>query len=102
MEATSAVTSKKPPKTQPAAAGEAAPIKPSFAEIGRDAAHTAQREALLRELKAQGWNLSATAKELRMGTASTVIRAIRSLGLEKEYEAAQQRRDVRPGKRSGD
>ena len=100
MQATTTVTSKKPPKTSPAPAG--APAKLSFAEIGRDAAHAAQREALHRELVAQGWNLSATAKELRMGTASTVIRAIRSLGLEKEYEAAQQRRDVRPGKRSHD
>lgn len=73
--------------------------RPTFTEIGEAAKRDAQRSALLKELKAQGWNLSAVARELGMGDASTVIRAIRKVGLESEYEAARKRGDVRPGAR---
>ena len=73
--------------------------RPTFAEIGDAAKRAAQRAALLDELKAQDWNLSAVARSLGMGDASTVIRAIRKLGLDDEYNAARGRRDVRPGPR---
>lgn len=73
--------------------------RPSLAEIGKRAQREAQREALLKELEAQDWNLSAVARELSVGHASAVIRAIHKLGLDAEYEAARARRDVRPGPR---
>lgn len=76
-----------------------APAKPTFAEIGRQAADDAQRTALLKELEAQGWNLSATARELGMVDASAVIRAVRRLGLEDRYERAKERGEVRAGPR---
>jgi transcriptional regulator of acetoin/glycerol metabolism len=76
------------------------PAKPTFAEIGREAAKKAQRDALLAELKAEEWNLSAVAVSLKMGTASTVIRAIRALDLSDDYEKARTRGDVRPGPRA--
>jgi transcriptional regulator with GAF, ATPase, and Fis domain len=91
-------TVSKKPAPRPSEVGTPTePTKPSYAEVGREAARVAQREALHRELVAQGWNLSATAKELRMGTASAVIRAIHKLGLSKEYKAAQKRGDIFPG-----
>jgi len=83
---------------KPAAKVVEAP-KRTLAEIGKDAQREAQRKALLAELRAQDWNLSAVARELGMGDASAVIRAIRKVGLESEYEAARHRGDVRPGAR---
>lgn len=68
--------------------------KPTLAEIGRDA----QRKALLRELKAQRWNLTATARELGLTGPSNVIRALKTLGLADEYEAAKARGDIAPGR----
>lgn len=62
--------------------------RPTFAEIGRAAAHEAQRRALLKELKRQDWNLTATARELGISSASNVIRAIKLLGLDEEYKEA--------------
>jgi len=60
----------------------------TLAEIGRKAAHAAQRKALLAELKRQQWNLTATARSLGLANTSNVIRSIRSLELNEEYEAA--------------
>lgn len=76
--------------------GKAPEPKPTLAEIGREA----QRKALLAELEAQGWNLTATARELGMTNASNVIRAIKTLGLTEEYEAAKARGDIAPGRPS--
>jgi len=87
MAATKKTPTKKPEKAAPAS-------KPTLAEIGREA----QRVALLAELKAQGWNLTATARELGLNNASNVIRSIKSLGLDDEYEAARERGDVAPGR----
>ena len=65
------------------------PEKPlSLAEIGREAAKKAQREALLATLERLDWNLSATAEELGLSNTSNVIRSIRALDLDTEYEAA--------------
>lgn len=69
----------------------------SLAEIGRDAARKAQREALLATLEACGWNMSETARRLRMGNASSVIRSLRGLGLLTEYADAKARGSVRRG-----
>lgn len=69
----------------------------SLAEIGRDAARKAQREALLATLEACGWNLSEAARRLRMGAAAAVIRSLRKLGLNREYADARARGDVRHG-----
>ena len=71
-----------------------APAKPTLAEIGREA----QRKALLTELKAQDWNLTATARELGLTGPSNVIRALKTLGLAAEYEAAKKRGDIAPGR----
>lgn len=60
----------------------------SLAEIGRDAARAAQREALLTTLEACGWNIMATARTLQMSGAKNVRRAITTLGLTAEYSAA--------------
>lgn len=63
------------------------------------AALAAGRALLLATLKAEGWNLTATAETLGMGNASAVLRAIREHGLEAEHEAARVRGDIRPGPR---
>jgi transcriptional regulator with GAF, ATPase, and Fis domain len=61
---------------------------PSFAEIGRKAARDAQRAALLGALIEQGWNLSAVGQSLGLGHPSNVLRAIKDVGLLKEYNNA--------------
>lgn len=85
--------SKKPVK-------KAVPEKPTLAEIGREASHEAQRKALLAELKANDWNLTATSQELGLSNGSNVIRSIRTLGLEDEYEAAKAAGKIPKGPRS--
>lgn len=67
---------------------------PTLAEIGREA----QRVALLATLKDQEWNLTATARVLGLTGASNVIRSLKNLGLESEYEAARDRGDIRAGR----
>lgn len=90
------MTPKKPtPKKPTAKKTVGAPTaKPTLAEIGREA----QRVALLAELKAQDWNLTATARELGLTGPSNVIRALKSLGLEDVYEDAKKRGDIAPGR----
>lgn len=68
----------------------------TFAEIGRDAARAAQRKALLKALRANHWNLTATSDALVMGGRAAVIRALKALAPE-EYESAKARGDVRVG-----
>lgn len=76
------------------------PADASFAEVGRAAAKAAQRETLLEALKANGWNLTATAEALGMGSLpSSVIRSIKTLGLEEEYEKARASGKISPGNR---
>lgn len=87
--------------TAPKKSTKKAPAKPArktLAEIGREAAHEAQRAALLAELRAQNWNLTAAAQALGLVNASNVIRSIRTLGLDDEYEQARARGDVAPGR----
>lgn len=67
---------------------------------GEAGALAAKRELLLKTLVACGWNLSRTAEELEMPGASQVIRAIRDVGLDAEYEAARKRGDISHGTRS--
>ena len=70
----------------------------TLAEIGREAARRAQREALLAELKAQDWNLSAVARELGLTAAGNVLRAIKTLGLDDHYEKAKAAGKINPGR----
>lgn len=81
-------------KTRTRPAKPVASRRPTLTEIGREA----QRAALLAELKAQAWNLTAVAKELGLTNASNVVRAIRTLGLVDEYDAAKERGDIVPGR----
>lgn len=67
---------------------------------GERASLEARRAMLLRVLKECDWNLSATAEKLQITNASTVIRAIRDVGLEAEYEAAKKTGRIRPGPRA--
>lgn len=48
----------------------------------------AGRALLLKVLRDNDWNLSATARTLGMPGASSIIRAIRDHGLDSDYEAA--------------
>ena len=80
------------PASRPKTAA-AAPAR-TLTEIGRDA----QRAALLEELERQGWNLSRTAAALGLTGPSNVTRALKTLGLEDEYEAAKARGDIAPGR----
>jgi transcriptional regulator with GAF, ATPase, and Fis domain len=84
---TEMATTKKKSTRAPAKAPEPE-AKPTLAEVGREAAQTAQRKVLLAELKRQDWNLTATARELGLSSASNVLRAIKQLGLDEEYKAA--------------
>lgn len=69
-------------------------------ETGDRAARDAKRTLLLATLQTNEWNLTAAARALRMTGAPDVIRAIKDLGLENEYEAARKRGDVSPGNRA--
>ena len=96
------MAAKKNAATKPATKGATkgatkTPEKLSFAEIGRRAAKDAQRKALLDALAANGWNLTATAKDLEMGAGAHVIRALKELAPD-EHEAAKARGDVRAGR----
>ena len=81
------------PTRKPAAKPAEAPRR-TLAEIGREA----QREALLAALKSNGWNLTATARDLGLSGPSNVIRALKTLGLGEQYEAAKARGDIAPGR----
>lgn len=71
--------------------------------LAREAGALAAGRALLLEtLTAEGWNLTGAAETLGMGNASAVLRAIRDHGLDREYEAARRRGDIRPGPRRED
>lgn len=84
-------------RTKSSAPPEDAPR--TLAEIGREAAREAQRKALLRALKAHEWNLTAAGAAVGVPNVSNVIRAIRSLGLEAEYEDARERGLIPKGPR---
>lgn len=60
--------------------------KSKLTQVGDAAKLEAERALLLKTLKANDWNLSATARELEMGDASSVLRSIRACGLEPEYQ----------------
>lgn len=96
----SAMPARAPKK--PAAKPRATPSKrklSALTEIGERAKHEAMRRALLAELRRQDWNLSATADALTMGSASNVLRAVESLGLQAEYEAAKAAGKIPMGRR---
>lgn len=62
------------------------------------AGEAAQRGLLLQALKECDWNLSRTAESLDVVDASSVLRSIKLLGLEDEYEAAKVAGKARPGR----
>ena len=73
--------------------------KSLLTQAGEEASRLARRQLLLGTLTACGWNLSKTAEALQMTATPDVIRAIRELDLDKEYEAAKERGDVVRGRR---
>jgi transcriptional regulator with GAF, ATPase, and Fis domain len=60
--------------------------KSKLTQVGDEAKREAEAKLLLATLRANDWNLSATARVLDLGAASSVIRAIRACGLDAEYE----------------
>lgn len=73
---------------------EPEPRKKSLLTLAGDAARAkAQRELLLKTLRAHDWNLTATAEALEMTSAADVARALRELAPE-EYESARERGDI--------
>lgn len=82
---------KKKPSTKPAK-----PVgrkKSKLTKIGEEA----MRAALLKALKQNGWSITRTAEALEMAGSANVLRSIKLLGLDDEYEQARIRGDVRPG-----
>lgn len=67
-------------------------------ETGDAAKAKAERVLLLKTLRENGWNLTATAEALRLADTSAVIRALKTLAPE-EYEAAKDRGDVHAANR---
>lgn len=92
--AMTAPRTRKPAATKPAPSTSRA--KSGLTEIG----DAAMRKALLRSLKRHRWALPAVAEEFRLTGSANVLRAIRSLGLVAEYDAARARGDLRPGPRT--
>jgi glycosyltransferase A (GT-A) superfamily protein (DUF2064 family) len=67
-------------------------------ETGDAAKAKAERALLLKTLRENDWNLTATAEALRLGDSSAVIRALKALAFD-EYEAARKRGAVSPANR---
>ena len=89
----------KPSAPQPDPTRADGRVKSKLTLAREAAALAAGRALLLATLKAEGWNLTATAETLGLAGAAAVIRAIRDHGLEDEHEAARVRGDIRPGPR---
>ena len=84
-----AATKPAAPKPTPRAKAPAKPRpKSTLSQVGDAAKLTAERKLLLKTLRAQAWNLSATARELGMTDASSVLRAVARYDLTAEYERA--------------
>ncbi len=60
-------------------------VKSTLAQAGDAAKLSTERALLLKTLRAEKWNLSATARALTMGDASAVLRGIARYGLTAEY-----------------
>jgi transcriptional regulator with GAF, ATPase, and Fis domain len=104
MQATTAVTSKKPPTApphEPPPAEGAVPTDAhiSYREVGREAAREAQRRYLLDHLERNDWNLSKTARETGLDNASNLTKEIHKVGLTAEYEAAKAAGKISKGSR---
>ena len=83
----SMATTKSKATTAKAKAPKREPRPKSLLSQEGDAAKLkAERALLLRTLRAEGFNLSATARALKMGDASAVLRGIARYGLTAEYE----------------
>lgn len=90
-------TPKKKPAPKPRRPAKAVGT-PSLAEIGKLAAEAAQRQAVLNALRASNWSPSAAAEALRVpGGAASMLRSIRRLGLQEEYDRARSRLGLKPG-----
>lgn len=89
----------KPTAPQPDPTRADGRVKSKLTMAREAAALAAGRALLLATLKAEGWNLTATAETLGLAGVSQVLRAIRDHGLDEEHEAARIRGDIRPGPR---
>jgi transcriptional regulator with GAF, ATPase, and Fis domain len=105
MLAPTMATTRKPTKPTTKPSGRPSTRRPAavappktFAEVGREAAREAQRKVLLESWKANGWNMTATAEALGMGSGPAVIRALKTLAPD-EYEAAKTDGRVSPANR---
>ena len=77
------------PRTRKPAATKPAPRpKSKLSQVGDAAKLAAERKLLLKTLRANAWNLSATARALGMTDASSVLRAVARYDLTAEYERA--------------
>lgn len=75
--------------TETMATGKAAATprkKSKLSQHGDAAKHAAERDMLLKSLRAHAWNLTHTARDLDIIDASTVLRAIDRYELRDEYE----------------
>lgn len=95
-------------KTKKPAKSPKKPAKPEerkkslFTRVGEEAKAKAQRELLLKTLKAHDWNLTRTGEALEMGTGAgagtAVIRALKELAPE-EYKRAKADGSISPANR---
>lgn len=69
-----------------------------YARTGDDARRDAQRKLLLRTLRAQGWNLRASAVALGLSGTPGVVRALKEVAPD-EYTAAKADGRIKPGVR---
>lgn len=83
-------------------ATEGARKKSKLTILGDAAKTVAQRGILLHELEKHGWNLTRTAEALDMSAPSSVIIAIKELGLDAEYNTAKEKGLVSKGRRKTD
>lgn len=75
--------------TKSKATAAKAPVKRAkslLSQHGEAAKAKAEGALLLKTLRANGWNLSATSRDLAMGNASAVLRSLDKYGLRDVYE----------------
>lgn len=72
--------------------------KSLLTRIGDEAKRAAMRKALLKALRENNWNLTATAEALEMTSNVSVIQALQDLASD-EYAEAKASGKISPGKR---
>lgn len=79
----------------------AKPKEPTLAEIARDAADKAQREAILKALEDHDYSPSAVAETLDPnGGSGNIIRAMKRLGIYEQYLTERTRRRIENSKKA--